>query len=294
MGGGVSLPSPQDMFNSIADSLKGALLDPIIDTFNSSLSTLEDFFTKQFHNFVDPILGVVNIIENGIEKVIDDVENIINTIETLFRCTIAFFNFISALFIYSADFCKWIFLDLLPWIGQYIECTFQKIISIPKCIFWYLLDASIFTISIPFRFIFWLLRMEKIIKDYVLNPLEKLDAYIHDEGPKNLNTGIHIIHFPDSVTDKCYICRINPIRRKIPNTCRLTKAYLSFVNCRGGNSKLPKCKKMNSFFESKPPKKSPPTMSEESPVTIVDRKPIPPITITDIPKTDYEKLNVKT
>ena len=191
-----------------------------------------DWITKPFNDMI-----------NGITNIVNNVLSIFNMVTNIFNCIFKFFNFIGVFVSYCVSFITWIIIDFTPWIGQYIECAFTKIINIPKCFFWYLLDAIIFTLCIPFRFIFWFIGLQNVLSNYVWKPLENINSYIHD------NTGIHIIHFPDSVTEKCYICKINPIKKKMPPFCELLKAYREFMSCTGDSSS--KCKvnpKYNDLF----------------------------------------------
>jgi hypothetical protein len=181
------------------------------------------------------------------------IKNIITKITNMIKCLVAFFTFIAVFFSYCGNFSIWIFTYLLPWVGQYIECIFQKIISLPKCFFWYLLDSIAWIIYLPFRIVFWSFGMEDFVRDYFWCLLEDLDKFIHDEKG-GLGTGIHIIHFPDSVMEKCYYCKIEPLKKKMPSTCNLTKSYKKFINCNKSNkeNKLNKCASnvTASYFES--------------------------------------------
>jgi len=197
-----------------------------------------------FFSFMNSIGNVFR----SIGSIGSTVTNIINSVKTLIRCLMAFFTFISVFFSYCGNFTIWIFTYLLPWVGQYLECAFQKIISLPKCFFWYSLDCIAWVFYLPFRMLFWSLGMEEFIHDYFWCLLEDMDKFIHDED--GLNTGVHIIHFPDSVMNKCYYCDIKPIKKKMPTTCNLTKKYKLFINCRNSND-LKKCSsaKIDDFFE---------------------------------------------
>jgi hypothetical protein len=202
---------------------------------------------NMFSSIIKPILDIVNDIVNG-------VTNIMNMVKTIFDCIFAFFNFINEVCSYIGSFSIWLLKDFSPWIGQYFDCVLQKIINIPKCIFWYILDAFIFTVCIPFRFLIWILGIEKFLNNYLWDPMEELDSYIHDSDDDKLGTGFHIFHFPDSIQDKCYYCKINPIQHKMPPTCNLINAYNKFIYCRGGGpnnnvSKKKKCKLLGKVIE---------------------------------------------
>lgn len=247
-----------------ASSIENAILDPIEDWFDD----LGGDITKSFNRLGNDITRSFTSWGNAILK---PVTQTLNTVKTLFYCTIAFFNFIVALFEYGFNFSVWFFVYFLPWTGQYFECAWQKIIYLPKCFFWYAIDCITWVIYLPFRFLFWLIDyifnigLEDAIHDYFWCPLEDLDKFIHDDGPSNLGTGIHIIHFPDSVMDKCYNCNIKPIGRKMPNTCNLMKAYCKFVNCNGSNKCITtKCSStISKYMEPKSKSSSSATISDK-------------------------------
>lgn len=116
----------------------------------------------------------------------------------------------------------------IPWLIRFIICSSYKIVSFPKCFLWYGLDIAGWIFYLPFRFLFWLV---DAILDVGLVKLEHdtwcflddLDYFLHGPkdnyfmyqyapedrnvptpDPESLNTGYHIIHFPDSVMEKCY------------------------------------------------------------------------------------------
>lgn len=238
--------------DSIVDAFYNYIVNPITSTINATITSIENFFLDNIfypiqNFFID---NIYNPIVGGVTDIINQINDFINLVLILFYCVMALFNFISAICVYIGAFVSWLFIYFLPWIGQYLQCAFQKILYLPKCMFWYMLDTVMFTLGVPFRFLFWLISIEDVVDDYLWNPLEKLDKYIHDSGPNNLGTGFHIIHFPDSAIEKCYNCKIQPIGKKMPSTCELTKKYSAFINCRNPQSPN-KCKsKISQYFDS--------------------------------------------
>jgi len=236
----------QDVGEDIKDGFQkeiGGLANQITNAFiefGNKIADLGEQIGKEIQNVGNQIASV----GNAINTVIDQINKIISDITMLIRCTIAFFNFISSLFSYISKCIVWFFIYFLPWIGQYFECIFQKIVSLPKCFFWYILDCTGQIMYLPFRILFWLIDslfnfgIEALVNIYLWETLEEIDKYIHDDS--GLGSKIHIIHFPDTVTDKCYNCHIKPIKRKVPSTCDLNKKYHRLVTCRGGNG-VKKC-----------------------------------------------------
>lgn len=189
------------------------------------LRSIERGIKKVFRTIISPI-------ENIIKKIVKGVNDIIEGI----NCLLAFINFIIELFAYIFKFFAWFFTAFLPWIGQYIECAFMKITNITKCFPWYALDCFIWVVCLPFRFLLWLidsifnLGIQEIIHDYFWCPLEDLDKFIHDD----LDTGVHIIHFPDSVMATCYECKTSSFPL-MPCARTIDKRYQELIHC--GNSK---------------------------------------------------------
>lgn len=106
----------------------------------------------------------------------------------------------------------WFFVKFIPWLFKLFMCGVNGIINLPQCFIWYMLDIAGRIIYLPFKLTFWFLEylteieLTKIEKD-IWCFLEDIDKYIHSPEPEGLGTGIHIIHFPDSVMSKCYTCK---------------------------------------------------------------------------------------
>lgn len=184
-----------------------------------------------FRQVISPIEKMINFIIDGIDGIIEGV-----------NCLLALVSFIIELFSYIFKFLGWFFTAFLPWIGQYIECAFMKITNITKCFPWYALDCFIWVVCLPFRLLLWLMDaifnigIEQIIHDYFWCPLEDLDKFIHDE--EGLGTGVHIIHFPDSVMETCYECKTTSFP-PMPCAAAIEKKYQELVHCGNVNYKYP-------------------------------------------------------
>ena len=210
------------------------------------------------------ITSVGKTASNGFGSILGKLKDIFNKIKTIFNCLTAFFNFIGEIFKYSVSFSIWFFTKFVPWVSQYLECMFYKIISLPKCFLWYFLDTASYILYLPIRFGLWLIDatlnvgIQKIEYD-IWCFLEDIDKFIHNtpnlnNGDENddhsLGTGIHIIHFPDSVTERCYNCRVSSFP-KIPSTKNLTDKYKKLRDCdkrQGDNNNCKKCD-ASSYFE---------------------------------------------
>jgi hypothetical protein len=138
---------------------------------------------------------------------------LISSVLLIGKCFFQFGDLVINIFKWSFSFTGWFFSRYIPWFLQFVSCTFQKIMHLPKCFMWYGLETAGWIFYLPFRFLFWLL--DEILFSGVSTItdaehtfwkyLVELDNTIHD----GLGTGIHIVHFPDSVIETCYTCKID-------------------------------------------------------------------------------------
>ena len=133
---------------------------------------------------------------------------------------------------------------LLVYLIRYILVIAFKIIDLPKCLLWYLLDFIGWALYMPIRVLLWTIDYMfdlGIVKgEHVIwRLLGMLDYYIHGPqdnyfnyqyknknrdrprpDPNSLNTGVHIIHFPNSVMRKCFSIQAFKLKA-IPSTKRV-------------------------------------------------------------------------
>lgn len=91
-------------------------------------------------------------------------------------------------------------------INTYVGCGFKYFQNFFDCIFYYLVDAIIYILSLPFTILIW-----------ACKSLFGLDMnYIPERISNGLNTlndtlypylGFHIIHWPKDIREKCYLCK---------------------------------------------------------------------------------------
>jgi hypothetical protein len=91
-------------------------------------------------------------------------------------------------------------------IGTNIKCGFDKIVTLPDCMKWYMLEILGKILYFPITFMLWVFTRAgypelKQGEKFVWSNMEKIDKMIHS------NMGFHIIHFPDDVVNKCYKCK---------------------------------------------------------------------------------------
>jgi hypothetical protein len=83
------------------------------------------------------------------------------------------------------------------WLGSYITGGLRFITNLNKCFGWYFLDMIGQVLYLPVKYLFWLSSMQSI-EDMMWKYAEEIDCYV-----KKL-TKYHIIHYPDSIQDRCY------------------------------------------------------------------------------------------
>lgn len=173
--------------------------------------------------------GLINQMQ-GIQRSITQkmtMTNVFSILTVLFaigKCLFTFFDMIYSIL-------KWLFYDFpiwfatfyILWLLEYIICSFDKIMMLPKCFLWYGLDTASWIVYLPFRFVFWLLDsimfsgkpeagkkyppIQQMEHDFWCF-MDDVDHFVHDKNSESLGTGFHIIHFPDSVMHTCYRCKI--------------------------------------------------------------------------------------
>ena len=145
----------------------------------------------------------------------------------------------------------------IPWGIRYVLVIATRIMLLPKCFLWYLLDTIGWIVYLPFRFVFWFIDyifgIDKIVngEKEVWKFLDEIDYFIHgptsvnsfkkhyipdkynqlnppNTDPDSMNLGFHFLHFPDSVMNTCY--RITPYKLKKLKSFPID-AFTSFIEC---------------------------------------------------------------
>lgn len=165
------------------------------------------------------VFQIVDRIQSGLMQITGlitkfIISNIYTILMILFMVVAAFFElfYYTVIEWFGGKAVPWFFVKFIPWLFGLFMCGVNGIINLPQCFIWYMLDIAGRIIYLPFRLTFWFLEylteieLTKIEKD-IWCFLEEIDKYIHSPEPDGLGTGIHIIHFPDSVMSKCYTCK---------------------------------------------------------------------------------------
>jgi hypothetical protein len=103
--------------------------------------------------------------------------------------------------------------DLIGWMitvfvfgGTNIICFIELLGNFKQCILYYLLNIILEILYIPVRIIIWILITLGIIN---LQPfLDKFSAFVEKiDQVIYRNCKFHIVHYPKSVREKCFVCK---------------------------------------------------------------------------------------
>ena len=211
-----------------AFSLVNPFLAPLVTS--QAATSMQTMFSQ--------VMQYTGQIRNEIKRQLDysfqmyRIAYLITTMLLIGKCFFIVGDLFVKLFKFIFLFIGWFISKFIPWFIQFVTCTINKIMSLPQCLLWYGLDTAGWIFYLPFRFIFWIIdqvlfsgkptitKAEKSMWEYMY----KLDNYVHD----GLNTGIHLFHFPNSVTATCYKCKIS----KFPTAPSFPfKEIAKFIRC---------------------------------------------------------------
>ena len=107
---------------------------------------------------------------------------------------------------------KWIFFDVPKWSFYFILCAFTKILNLPSCFLWYMLEIVGKILYLPFQLTFWILDLilskSGLTSIKIQQTVDKLWWFLDDIDHFQYQfTGFHIVHYPNDVIRKCYECR---------------------------------------------------------------------------------------
>lgn len=193
------------------------------DIWKTPNSTQEGFLDAIFSPIQDifkNILKDITSLLDGIADTIEDVKQIIcafNTFPNRFRNLTSGFNnvfngvgqeFVALGVALNIGFhsVKDLTEYIAEFISTYVGCGFKFASNILDCILYYLFDILRYILYMPIRIIIWLFYATLSIDLYgleteVWNGLERLDKVLFPI------LRFHIIHYPASVRNKCYVCK---------------------------------------------------------------------------------------
>lgn len=187
----------EDAFNPILDKLKSGF-DPMIKGFTKFIDEVNNII----HNII-PQIGkdfqwAGEDIGNGIKL---EFTNLGIGLKTGFQDVFEYIGLFKLVFIYIDDFFK-------KYIGSRINCGLEKIGNLRTCFIFYFMDMIGHIIYyVLVKMPIWIIKL--ITNGYVdLQPSVNLgtdmincvDDFIYG------TIGYHIIHYPQWVLDKCYLC----------------------------------------------------------------------------------------
>ena len=146
-----------------------------------------------------------SMIENYKEgaSIFSKINSLFSSITKGFKVVTDIFNMIKDFVFKIGKFFIWIG-DIFVALFSYIECGFYRVIKLPQCMGWYLLEIIGHILYIPFGFFFWVTGTQKIEKQ-IWDMIEEIDCFCYT------STGYHLIHYSDTIIKNCYKCTIKPI-----------------------------------------------------------------------------------
>jgi hypothetical protein len=131
-----------------------------------------------------------------------------------FKRMIAFFKMIGRVFVWIGEFFRYLFEFIVRifknigeaflyipkvfiWLGSYLTGAVRFIKNLNKCFGWYSLDVLGQILYSPYKFLFWLFSLQYIEK-MLWGYAESIDCMFHKY------TKYHLIHYSDSIQDRCY------------------------------------------------------------------------------------------
>ena len=90
-------------------------------------------------------------------------------------------------------------------VRTYTICSLYFVSNLTNCIFYYIMDIFGVLLYLPIRLLLYIFYMFRVnmypYEEKIWENLEKLDVIVFGY------TGIHIIHWPKNIRDKCYNCK---------------------------------------------------------------------------------------
>jgi hypothetical protein len=193
------------------------------DLWNPPDSTQEGFLDVIFspvQRFFENVLKDITSIIDGITDTIENVRQIIcalNTFPNRVRNISAGFNnvfngieqqFVALGFALDIGFHS--VKDLTEYISEfistYVGCGYKFLSNILDCILYYLFDMVRYILYAPVRIVLWIIYTVFSIDLYAMETWiwDGIDAFDKLLYPI---TGFHIIHYPESIRNQCYVCK---------------------------------------------------------------------------------------
>lgn len=182
-----------------------AFLGPVdFGSFATALTTLPQGIVGALQGTIGAVQSTMSVITGIFSKL--KLLYFLGLFVSLGKCFILFFTFVwKCLKWLFVDFISWLFAPwppnvfepgrkydkfqeagVLPWAIRFFIVLATKVAKFPKCFIWYIIDIVIWTLYLPFRFVFWLLDFFLNVgivrgEHKLWNILNDIDYYIH--GP---------------------------------------------------------------------------------------------------------------
>jgi hypothetical protein len=182
--------------------LQEGMSDPIGDK-------IKDAFERPFNDMKDAITKPFNDIKEFMDKIGRFFESIPRRINDFIGAFREVGDGINLEFVNLGKSLDLGLLDVFNVVGRAATCGIDMIKNFRNCILYYLLDwigKMMYGVFVEFPvFIIKMVSggkvdLKPIVVDKIVNIFKKLDKMLHK------STGVHFMHFPDSVLNMCYYC----------------------------------------------------------------------------------------
>jgi hypothetical protein len=140
-------------------------------------------------------------------QIFEEVKKGFQRMSNFFRSVGDIFKYIPRLFKYLGSYIVKVFDNVAEafkytprvfiWLGSYITGGLRFVTNLNKCFGWYSLDVFGQILYSPIKFLFWLFSLQ-YIEDMLWGYAENIDCMVKKY------TGYHLIHYSDSIQDRCY------------------------------------------------------------------------------------------
>jgi len=140
-------------------------------------------------------------------QIFEEVKKGFQRMSNFFRTVGDIFNYIPRLFKYLSSYIVKVFDNVAEafkytprvfiWLGSYLTGGLRFITNLNKCFGWYSLDVFGQILYSPIKFLVWLFKLESI-ENMLWDYAENIDCAVKKA------TGFHLIHFSDSIQNRCY------------------------------------------------------------------------------------------
>tara|TARA_B110000967_G_scaffold209836_2_gene267996 strand:+ start:5535 stop:6365 length:831 start_codon:yes stop_codon:yes gene_type:complete len=197
-----------------------SIADPIVKFVDDSIiKPIDTFFEEEI---IDPIEGLIKEIEKELSAFFKEIgaffemlgeffASIPTRLNLLVYAIGSIFEGVGNQFYAIGEGIAWGFEDIglliyfsTEWIGTYFACGYKYLSNIVDCIFYYIMDMIFFVLYLPITILLYaLFSMNFDLYSYekqAWQGVETIDTILYEL------TGVHIIYWPKSIREKCYVC----------------------------------------------------------------------------------------